>query len=149
MGSHAQVFKVPAAGGTPIQLTDSEYNMVSDCSPDGKTIALASHSGGAFDLFVMSTDGDQKEKLTTTDFWEFGATWSPDGKQVAYLSNETGNYELYVLRKGADKPVRVTDTPGNESAAAWSPDGKTLLYNLNTGSSDLWTMQVASILNDY
>ena len=85
-------------------------------------------------------------ELQTSDHWEFGATWSPDGASLAFLSNQTGNNEIHVMPAGGGEAVVVTSTAGNLSPAVWSPDGATLLYNLNTGSTDLWTMEVASIL---
>jgi TolB protein len=145
-GGHARVFRVPAGGGEPTRLTGGDYDVVSDCSPDGKNIVYAGHSSGAFDLFLMPVAGGPAKQITTTDHWEFAATWSADGRHLAYLSNEGGNYDLYVLRQGEETATRVTNSPGNESGAAWSPDGTTLLYNLNIGSNDLWTMEVAAEL---
>ena len=52
------IYKVPAKGGTAIQLTtQNSYECTPVWSPDGKQIAFASDRHGNFDVFVMSANG--------------------------------------------------------------------------------------------
>ena len=48
------IYKVPAQGGTAVQLTtQTSYEANPVWSPDGKQIAFASDRNGNFDLFIM------------------------------------------------------------------------------------------------
>ena len=52
------IYKVPAQGGTAVQLTtQASYEANPVWSPDGKQIAFASDRNGNFDLFIMPADG--------------------------------------------------------------------------------------------
>ena len=52
------IYKVPAQGGTAVQLTtQTSYEANPVWSPDGKQIAFASDRNGNFDLFIMPADG--------------------------------------------------------------------------------------------
>ena len=60
------IYKVPAKGGTAIQLTtQNSYECTPVWSPDGKQIAFASDRHGNFDVFVMSANGGTAQRLTT------------------------------------------------------------------------------------
>ena len=70
------IYKVPAQGGTAVQLTtQASYEANPVWSPDGKQIAFASDRNGNFDLFIMPADGGTAQRLTyhsacgRTDSW--------------------------------------------------------------------------------
>ena len=57
------IYKVPAQGGTAVQLTtQASYEANPVWSPDGKQIAFASDRNGNFDLFIMPADGGTASK---------------------------------------------------------------------------------------
>jgi tricorn protease len=59
------IYKVPAQGGTAVQLTtQASYEANPVWSPDGKQIAFASDRNGNFDLFIMPADGGTKADLS-------------------------------------------------------------------------------------
>ena len=59
------IYKVPAQGGTAVQLTtQTSYEANPVWSPDGKQIAFASDRNGNFDLFIMPADGGAARRLT-------------------------------------------------------------------------------------
>ena len=59
------IYKVPAQGGTAVQLTtQASYEANPVWSPDGKQIAFASDRNGNFDLFIMPADGGTAQRLT-------------------------------------------------------------------------------------
>ena len=81
------LWKVPASGGWPIQLSqsdDREYSAV--WSPDGKWIVYEQDRGGQeyFDLFAIPSAGGEAVNLTATDdISETNARFSPDGSMLA------------------------------------------------------------------
>lgn len=59
------IYKVPAQGGTAVQLTtQASYEANPVWSPEGKQIAFASDRNGNFDLFIMPADGGVARRLT-------------------------------------------------------------------------------------
>ena len=59
------IYKVPAQGGTAVQLTtQTSYEANPVWSHDGKQIAFASDRNGNFDLFIMPADGGAARRLT-------------------------------------------------------------------------------------
>ncbi|WP_294631438.1 hypothetical protein, partial [uncultured Bacteroides sp.] len=59
------IYKVPATGGTAVQLTtQASYEANPVWSPDGKQIAFASDRNGNFDLYIMPSDGGAARRLT-------------------------------------------------------------------------------------
>ncbi len=86
------VFTVAADGsGEPSQVTDGEFqDSRPRFSPDGSQIAFVSSRHDdwdivpADDLFLVSADGGEPARLTSTDGSVLSFSWSPDGERIAY-----------------------------------------------------------------
>ena len=150
------LWKVNAAGGWPIQLTQSDerqYNAV--FSPDGKWIVYQQDTAGneLWDLFAIPADGGEVINLTNTpDVREESPRWSPDGRTIAlnYKTKEGTRYDIALLRWDTRKVELLThESAPNRSwySVAWSPDGKTLYANrveVSFTDSDVYAIDVAS-----
>lgn len=154
-----QIWKVPAKGGWPIQLTafsDPVTAMVP--SPKRELIAFQLAPGGGLNaqIYVMNDDGSDVKQITkggkTNNFL---GTWSKDGTLHSFGSNEQnttgvdffiydankGNYELAVKNKGqggiadfsaGNKQVLLTRLASRGSNDLY-------LYNLATKEEKLLT----------
>ncbi len=82
----ANLWKVAATGGWPIQLTQSdERQYAAGWSPDGKWIIYTQDYAGAEidDLFAIPASGGEAINLTNTpEISEGGGIWSPDGNAL-------------------------------------------------------------------
>jgi len=150
------LWKVSAAGGWPIQLTQSDerqYNAV--WSPDGKWILYQQDVAGneLWDLFAVPSQGGEAINLTNTpNIREESPRWSPDGRTVAlnYKPKDGTRYDLALLQWDTRKVEQVTheSAPNRSwSSVAWSPDGKTLYANrveVSFTDSDVYSVDVAS-----
>lgn len=93
------IYRVPSAGGTPVQLTDlSGYNAGPAWAPDG-TIYFVSNRAGGYDIYSMTSDGDSETRVTTGSGILGKPAVSADGLTLAYARTDssTGNIGI-VLR---------------------------------------------------
>jgi dipeptidyl aminopeptidase/acylaminoacyl peptidase len=86
----ADIFIVPAAGGTEVRLTSDTLNDGPDYSPDGKYIYFDSSRSGTLQIWRMLPDGSLPEQLTDDEHSNHSPHVSPDGRTVAFLSQPAG-----------------------------------------------------------
>jgi dipeptidyl aminopeptidase/acylaminoacyl peptidase len=152
----ANLWKVSAAGGFPIQLQQSDDRQSGAVwSPDGKWIVFEQDFGGGelYDLFAVSSDGGELINLTNTpDISESDAHWSPDGSTlaIAYRPKNSSNTNIALLDWKTRRVRKLTNeqTKNREwFGSIWSTDGKTIYANCaNAGytDSDMYRIDVAT-----
>ena len=150
------LWKVSAAGGWPVQLTQSDERQYSATwSPDGKWILYQQDTAGneLWDIFAVPSEGGQAINLTNTpNIREESPRWSPDGRTIAlnYKTKEGTRYDLALLQWDSRRVDLLThEGAPNRSwnSVAWSPDGKTLYANrveVSFTDSDVYAVDVAS-----
>jgi dipeptidyl aminopeptidase/acylaminoacyl peptidase len=156
MAGRTNLWKVNAAGGWPIQLTQSDERQYGGTwSPDGKWIVYQQDTAGneLWDVFAVPSAGGDVVNLTNTpDVREEGPRWSPDGKTIAINQKpKDGNaYNLALLDWATRKMSLLTheDTADHSwNSVAWSPDGKTLYADrveVSFTDSDVYAVDVAT-----
>ena len=156
LAGRMNLWKVAAAGGWPVQLTQSnEQQQQPAWSPDGKWLAFQQDHGGneLWDVFAVSSDGTRLINLTDTpEVREEAPRWSPDGKTLALnvKGRSAPSYDLALLDFATRKVSVLTHERSPErswSSVAWSPDGRTLYANRQEVSftdSDVYAVDVAS-----
>lgn len=109
----------------------------------------------AGDLYKVSLNGGEAQRLTSHIGYEMFARFSPDGKSVAFTAQYDGNTEVYLMPAGGGEPKRLTYTATNSRdnlgdrmgpnniVMTWSRDGKQIVYRNRIGSGfegKLWTV---------
>ncbi len=156
LAGRMNLWKVAAAGGWPVQLTQSnEQQLQPVWSPDGKWLAFQQDQGGneLWDVFAVSSDGAHLINLTDTpEVREEAPRWSPDGRTLALnVKGRTApSYDLALLEFATRKVRLLTHERSPErswSSVAWSPDGRTLYANrveVSFTDSDVYAVDVAT-----
>lgn len=153
------VYKVPAAGGPEIRLTNTKgLDDGPEYTPDGKYIYFNSNRTGTMQIWRMKPDGSQQEAVTDGEFHDWFAHISPDGKQMVFLSFlkeevESGAHPPYkhvylrLMPVSGGKPKVIAYIYGGQgtiNTPSWSPDGKHVAFVSNTDVSVVSTADVAS-----
>ena len=149
-----QIFTILGAGGTATKLTTTGKNSLPTWSPDGKRIAyIGVTATGAKDVYVMSSTGTGKVRVTTLGNVKTNPTWSPDGTTIAFGAGSAScttfgcKQQLYAVRSTAPfgVPTALTGFQADDSQGstglttrepvrvdrwlAWSPDGTRIALN--------------------
>jgi dipeptidyl aminopeptidase/acylaminoacyl peptidase len=104
-------------------------------SPDGKWVAytvaraIKETDKNDTDVWMVSWDGQQQIRITSTPEGESSPRWSPDGTYLAFLSSRQGakKAQVWLLNRAGGEAVKLTEIKGGVSDYAWSPDSKRLV----------------------
>lgn len=144
------VYKVPAAGGPEVRLTDAKgLDDGPEYSPDGKYIYFNSNRTGTMQIWRMKPDGSQQEAVTNGEFHDWFAHISPDGKWIVFLSflkdevapGDHPPYKHVYLRLmsvtgGQPKVIAyLYGGQGSINTPSWSPDSKRIAFVSNSDVS--------------
>src|SRR5262245_55804594 len=90
------IWRVPAAGGTPVQLTRGTRGESSPrWSPDGKTLAFLARREGQDDaqIHVLPGNGGEARAVSAHVTAVSAIEWSPDSSRIYFLAEESKSIE--------------------------------------------------------
>ncbi|MCX5691080.1 MAG: hypothetical protein NTV94_15060, partial [Planctomycetota bacterium] len=130
------VFTIAADGNSPASLL-RRFPLgdlrVYDWSPDGKYIAISTHSEFAeptdpLDTLLIDVEHPQKlQPALTTVAGEYGSVFSHDGRWIAYTHELHETRNVYIATFPACTPVHRLSTQGGYRPR-WSHDDKTIYF---------------------
>ncbi len=155
-GMH-DIFRVRAAGGTPMAVSADRYTseFFAAPAPDGRRVAFSARGNGVgqwwrngsshldeSEIWLLH-DGDQPkyEQLTERGAKQLWPMWSGDGKSLFYVSDRGGRQNVWTLTLGG-QPRQVTRF--NDGRVLWptiTSDGKTIAFERDF---EIWTLDTAS-----
>jgi dipeptidyl aminopeptidase/acylaminoacyl peptidase len=145
----SHLFVVPAAGGTPKDLTPGNHDVPPfslggpddyDIAPDGQEVCYSMNADPVpatstnSDLYAVSIEGGAPRKITTNPGADSSPHYSPDGKYLAWRSQFRAGYEsdrfrLMVLERSTGKLTNLTETLDRwVNSFTWSPDSANLFF---------------------
>jgi dipeptidyl aminopeptidase/acylaminoacyl peptidase len=105
-------------------------------SPEGKWIAYTlstvdvAADKSDTDVWMVSWDGAQNVRVTTSPDAENAPRWSPDGRYLSFTSSRPGEAkgnQIWLLDRNGGEAQQFTDFKGRLSSYEWSPDSKKML----------------------
>ena len=83
----------------------------------------------ASDVWVSDLNGQNVNRITSTDAIERNPVISPDGTTIAFTSNREGSNAVYTVSIKGGTPKRLTWHPAGAVAKDWSSDGNSIIYS--------------------
>jgi dipeptidyl aminopeptidase/acylaminoacyl peptidase len=148
-GKRTHIFVIPAAGGTPRDLTPGDFDAPPfslsgpadyDFSPDGKELCFArntdkveatSTNGG---LWTVPVAGGEPQKITANPAYDGSPLYSRDGKYIAYRAQrrpgfEADRFELMLYDRAARASKSITASLDRSvSESTWAPDSRSIYF---------------------
>jgi Tol biopolymer transport system component len=145
------IYGMSADGGNQERVTEEVGNPSSPSglffqvepawSPDGSRIAFASKREGSFDIYSMSADGRETQRLTREAVDESDPSWSPDGERLVF-SRAPG--DLYLMNADGTNVRPLVTGEASDTQPAWSPDGRWIAFVRRTSGTsirELWLVR--------
>jgi Tol biopolymer transport system component/serine/threonine protein kinase len=110
-----------------------------DVSPDGERLLFSSDRGGNQDLWTMSLDSGEMQKVTKDPAPDWSPAWSPDGKGIVFYSARSGNRDIWLIPMSGAPTRQMTKNEESDVNPVWSPDGKQIAFaSGRKGNLDIW-----------
>ena len=141
-GGTSYVFKVPAAGGTPIRISDRVALSPGFVSLDGQHVLFATpRKDGTVEIAMVSADKGAPESggpaVPTFDGSVNVACWMPDNRSMAIADLRTGAPNLWAIPFFGGPQTQLTHfSSGVIWACAYSRDGKLIAIARGSRQSD-------------
>ncbi|MGI8597962.1 MAG: S41 family peptidase [Chitinophagaceae bacterium] len=142
------LYKVPAEGGSAIQLTQHEaHDFMPVWSHDSKTIAFASDRYGNFDVFTIPATGGEANRITYHSSHEYPYRFSVQDHKVYFGSSRLDAVtnrqfptaalpELYAVSVNGGRVEQILTTPAED--AKMTKDRNLIVYHDKKGTENQW-----------
>ena len=146
-----EVWKIPATGGDPRQLTRGGAITATfaglSWSPDGRWIAFPHSTGESQNIWAVPSAGGRPRQITITPGDDMWLSWSPDGRSLVFSSNTDAEWDIWIVPASGGAATRLVDWPTAEFSPSWSPDGDRIAFGSRRGQSgerdldfNIWTV---------
>ncbi len=109
-------------------------------SPDGARIVFTGTTGDTFDteLFLISSDGSRRRRLTDNHALDTSPDWSPMGQRIVFIRGRHSR-SLYTMRSDGSHVRRIDYNGYVGYWVRWSPSGSRIAFE---GSGDIFSIRL-------
>ena len=136
------IWTLPAAGGTPRQVTSSRLpEIYPRYTPDGSAILFQTWASEPRRIWRVPRDGGQAVALTPARGLhdEYG-DMSPDGRWLAFARTDQGTVRVYIAPTAGGEGRWLTDSPS--TTPRWSPDGQWIAFGSDrSADGGIWLIR--------
>jgi Tol biopolymer transport system component len=122
------IYTLPTGGGVPKRITAKGPSYFHGWSPDAKWLVYAGQRDNDIDVYRISANGGEEQRLTNTPGVDDGPEYTPDGKFIYFNSSRTGRMQLWRMKPDGSAQEQVTNDGFNNWFAHISPDGQWIAY---------------------
>ena len=101
-------------------------------SPDGKYIYFTSDRAGGPQVYRISANGGDPERITFEGSYNARPRLSPDGTRLAMVHNDRGNYRIAVMDIER-RDLLVLSTGRQDESPSFAPNSDSLIYATRQG----------------
>lgn len=97
----------------------------------GRDVLFISGRSGIEQLWKMSIDGSDVERVTNGEGYVANPSWNPNGQMIAFAWTrgfEPGAYNIFVMDLASKAINQLTSDSGKNESPFWAPDGVHLVY---------------------
>ena len=139
--NYSDIYRVPASGGTPMQVSADRYTAeyFAAPSPDGSSLAFSARgvANGQWwrkgrshldETEIWLKKGNQYEQVTPRGAKQLWPMWHPSGQRLFFMSDRSGTENVWVHNIGG-QPKQLTNF--NNGRVLWtsiSRDGKQIVF---------------------
>jgi len=113
-------------------------------NPKNPNFLLFVSGPGNQQIYQMSSNGADVQRVTNGEGEAGNPSWNPDGQHIAFSWTRgyaTGNFNVFVMDIGSRQFVQLTSGQGRNENPVWAPDGRHLVFMSNrTGREQIYTM---------
>ncbi|MCM2292818.1 hypothetical protein NAC44_10830 [Allorhizobium sp. BGMRC 0089] len=122
------LYILPAEGGTPIRITENLPSYWHGWSPDGQRISYCGIRDQIFDIYTISVEGGEEQRLTHGEGRNDGPDWSADGQWIYFNSSRTGTMQIWRMRPDGSGLERLTDDGYGDWFAHPCPNNRKVVF---------------------
>lgn len=146
-GGPAQLYMANADGSGLHRITASgaiEVEPKINPKTGADLVDVSGRSGPNPQLYHMSLEGTDVQRLTPGTGEATNPSWSPDGDHIAFAwtkGYEPGNYNIFLMDVASQQTTQLTSNEGRNENPSWAPDGAHIVYASKRGrQSQIWVM---------
>ena len=113
-------------------------------NPKNSSMLLFVSGPGPEQIYRMTTEGVDIERVTNGEGEASNPSWHPDGQHIAFSWTRgyaKGDFNVFVMDIGTRQYVQLTHSEGRNENPVWAPDGRHLVFaSTRAGRSQIYTM---------